>query len=58
MNAVDMVQEADKALLDVRRLSMGDLVTPAMPNLDSALDRVIRDLSDTEESLAAFGSAP
>ncbi|MDQ0368875.1 hypothetical protein [Catenuloplanes indicus] len=58
MNAVDMAQEADRALLDVRAVSMGDLVTPATPDLDSALDRVLRDLPATEENLAAFGSAP
>ncbi|GAB7050435.1 hypothetical protein [Catenuloplanes indicus] len=45
-------------LADVRALPIGELVAADAADLDGALDHVLRGLSSTVESLAAFGNSP
>ncbi len=56
-NKQDAVND-DLALRDVRSVPVGDLVSAAMGDFDSALASVLRSLPEDEESMAAFQNAP
>ncbi|MDP9797349.1 hypothetical protein J2S43_005861 [Catenuloplanes nepalensis] len=58
MNIADAVPDVTVELCDVRSLPLDDLLTPAVPGLDDALEGVLRSMSSGSENLAAFGAAP